>query len=53
MAGGFEALGLMPELLRAIDDLGWNLPTDIQDESIPLILGGGDGKLFLFYYNHF
>ena len=42
MSGGFEALGLMPELLRSIDDLGWLLPTDIQDEAIPLILGGGD-----------
>ena len=42
MAGGFDALGLMPELLRAVEDLSWNLPTDIQDEAIPLILGGGD-----------
>lgn len=42
MSGGFEALGLMPVLLRSIDDLGWLLPTDIQDEAIPLILGGGD-----------
>ena len=42
MAGGFESLGLMPELLRAVDELHWNLPTDIQDEAIPLIMGGGD-----------
>jgi ATP-dependent RNA helicase DDX1 len=42
MAGGFEALGLMPELLRSVDELGWTLPTDVQDEAIPLILGGGD-----------
>jgi len=42
MSGGFESLGLMPELLQSIDDLGWLLPTDIQDEAIPLILGGGD-----------
>lgn len=42
MAGGFDSLGIMPELLRAIEDLNWSLPTDIQDEAIPLILGGGD-----------
>ena len=42
MAGGFDALGLMPELLRAVDEMGWHLPTDVQDETIPLLLGGGD-----------
>lgn len=42
MAGGFDSLGLIPELIRAINDLGWLLPTDVQDEAIPLILGGGD-----------
>lgn len=43
MAGGFESLGLSDELIRAIEgDLNWLLPTDVQDESIPLILGGGD-----------
>jgi ATP-dependent RNA helicase DDX1 len=42
MSGGFADLGLMPEILQAIEELGWMLPTDIQDESIPLILGGGD-----------
>jgi ATP-dependent RNA helicase DDX1 len=42
MSGGFEALGLIPELLKSVADLGWALPTDVQDESIPLILGGGD-----------
>jgi ATP-dependent RNA helicase DDX1 len=43
MAGGFEALGLAPELIKAVyEDMGWFLPTDIQDEAIPLILGGGD-----------
>ncbi|CAB1097238.1 unnamed protein product [Ectocarpus sp. CCAP 1310/34] len=43
MAGGFEALGLAPELIRAVtEDLGYLLPTNVQDEAIPLILGGGD-----------
>mmetsp|Transcript_26157 Transcript_26157/g.35985 ORF Transcript_26157/g.35985 Transcript_26157/m.35985 type:complete len:97 (-) Transcript_26157:160-450(-) len=42
MAGGFDSLGLMPELVRAVHELGWLLPSDVQDETIPLILGGGD-----------
>jgi len=28
----FEELGLMPELISAIEDLGWLLPTPIQAE---------------------
>jgi len=39
MSGGFDALGLMPELLQSISEQGYLLPTDIQDEAIPLILG--------------
>ena len=42
MSGGFEALGLMTELLRSVEELGWTLPTAVQEETIPLILGGGD-----------
>jgi ATP-dependent RNA helicase DDX1 len=43
MAGGFASLGLLDELVRAAeDDYGWTLPTDVQDEAIPLILGGAD-----------
>ncbi|GAB5031371.1 atp-dependent rna helicase ddx1 [Nannochloropsis oceanica] len=43
MAGGFESLGLGEELIQAVEgDLNWLLPTDVQDEAIPLILGGGD-----------
>ena len=37
MAGGFDSLGLFPELICAVNDLGWILPTDVQDETIPLI----------------
>lgn len=33
---------MLPELVKAVSDLDWTLPTDIQAESIPLILGGGD-----------
>jgi len=32
----------MPELIVALEHLGWNLPTSVQDEAIPLILGGGN-----------
>jgi ATP-dependent RNA helicase DDX1 len=43
MAGGWASLGLLDELVRAVeDDFRWSLPTAIQDEAIPLILGGGD-----------
>ncbi|CAG9464204.1 unnamed protein product [Pedinophyceae sp. YPF-701] len=38
----FEEMGVMPELIRAIEELGWLLPTPVQQESVPLILGGGD-----------
>lgn len=38
----FENLGVMPEIGEMVNELGWMLPTDIQAESIPLILGGGD-----------
>jgi len=41
-ADAFEKHGVMPEIIVAISELGWELPTDIQDEAIPLILGGGD-----------
>lgn len=37
-----QAMGLMPEVQRAIEEMGYFLPTEVQDESIPLILGGGD-----------
>ncbi len=46
----FEELGVMPELIKAVEDLGWVLPTPVQAEAVPLILGGGDvmavGTLF-------
>jgi ATP-dependent RNA helicase DDX1 len=42
MAAAFAELGLMPELIQAIDDMGWVFPTPVQSEAIPLILGGGD-----------
>eukprot|EP01024_Parvocaulis_polyphysoides_P023652 TRINITY_DN2184_c2_g2_i5.p1 TRINITY_DN2184_c2_g2~~TRINITY_DN2184_c2_g2_i5.p1 ORF type:complete len:118 (+),score=32.97 TRINITY_DN2184_c2_g2_i5:130-483(+) len=38
----FEEVGVMPELIRAVEELGWLLPTPVQAEAVPLILGGGD-----------
>lgn len=38
----FSDLGLMPELLRAIAEKGYQEPTPIQRESIPAVLAGRD-----------
>jgi ATP-dependent RNA helicase RhlE len=38
----FENLGLMPELLRAVRDQGYEIPTPVQEQAIPLILAGRD-----------
>jgi len=38
----FMELGMLPELSNAVDEMDWTLPTDIQQEGIPAILGGGD-----------
>lgn len=38
----FEEFGVIPELGKAVDDMEWLLPTDVQAEAIPQILGGGD-----------
>ena len=39
---GFEALGLMPELQRAVEAMGFTEPTDIQAQAIPLLRSGAD-----------
>ncbi|MFA6802413.1 MAG: DEAD/DEAH box helicase [Candidatus Methanomethylophilaceae archaeon] len=39
---GFEDLGLDVTLLKAISDMGWNLPTPIQTEAVPAGLAGRD-----------
>lgn len=53
----FTELGLLPEMQRAIDELGFEEATDIQAEAIPLIRTGADvigrsqtgtGKTFAF-----
>ena len=39
---GFADLGLRPELLAALDDLGYEEPTPIQRETIPPLIAGHD-----------
>jgi len=38
----FENFNLLPELLRSIAEAGYSAPTPIQEQAIPLILGGND-----------
>jgi ATP-dependent RNA helicase RhlE len=38
----FDTLGLCPELLRAVHEQGYTVPTPIQAKAIPAVLGGGD-----------
>jgi ATP-dependent RNA helicase DeaD len=53
----FEKLGIMEPVLKAIEELGYTEPTEIQEKSIPIILEGrdviagsatGSGKTFAF-----
>ena len=38
----FETLGLSPAVLRALADAGYDTPTPIQQQAIPLVLAGHD-----------
>jgi len=38
----FDSLGLMAELHRAVSEKGYNVPTPIQQQAIPLVLEGRD-----------
>ncbi len=38
----FKELSLSPEMLRAIDEMGFSEPTQIQERSIPVLLEGKD-----------
>ena len=42
MSTSFEALGLPPEILRAVTEAGYTPPTPIQAQAIPVILAGRD-----------
>ncbi|KAL8430949.1 hypothetical protein Efla_006556 [Eimeria flavescens] len=38
----FAEIALCPELVEATEQEGWTLPTPVQADAIPIILGGGD-----------
>ncbi len=38
----FESLGLLPELLRAVREQGYETPTPVQSKAIPVVLSGRD-----------
>ena len=41
-ANGFAELGLSPEILRAVSEMGYLIPTPIQKQAIPSVLMGRD-----------
>lgn len=41
----FEEFGIIPELSDALSSLNWTLPTAVQSEAIPAILGGADALI--------
>ncbi|WP_427911333.1 DEAD/DEAH box helicase [Ramlibacter sp. MMS24-I3-19] len=44
LPNGFVKLGLAPELVRAVEDLGFSQPTSVQEQAIPRALPtGGEG----------
>ena len=44
----FEEFGVIPELAKAVELMEWLLPTDVQAEAIPMILGGDDSSFHNF-----
>jgi len=38
----FEELGICKDVLRAIDEMGWESPTPVQRDSFPLVIAGHD-----------
>ena len=38
----FAELGLSPEMLRALDDVGYDTPSPVQAQTIPALLAGSD-----------
>ena len=40
----FDELGLNPDLLRAVRDRGWEVPTPAQRLAVPAVLALGDGR---------
>lgn len=41
-SGGFESLGLSPDVFRGVKRKGYRVPTPIQRKTMPLILSGAD-----------
>ena len=41
LPNGFVKLGLAPELIAAVEDLGFTQPTAVQEQAIPLAMGAG------------
>ncbi|MBI5937622.1 MAG: DEAD/DEAH box helicase [Betaproteobacteria bacterium] len=41
-ASSFAELNLSPEIQRALDDMGYQTPTPIQKQAVPLVLAGRD-----------
>ena len=41
---GFQLLGLAPELVQAVADMGYTDPTAVQNKAIPLALNTGNGS---------
>lgn len=44
---GFVRLGLAPELVRAVADLGYTQPTSVQEKAIPMAMGTEAGSQFI------
>ena len=42
LPNGFLKLGLAPELIRAVEDLGFTQPTAVQEQTIPLAMGSDE-----------
>ncbi len=38
----FEELGIVPQILKAVEDMGFEEPTPIQKQAIPLLMAGQD-----------
>ena len=42
LPNGFLKLGLAPELIQAVEDLGFTQPTTVQEQTIPLAMASGE-----------
>lgn len=38
----FEEMGVLPQIAKRLEEIEWILPTNVQADAVPLILGGGD-----------